>query len=101
MMTKTTEIHHISQGIRTASCGGIITLYNIISLLYPRQLLQYITTGWLAGIGIGEKEFMSLSFPQIVRIQEPGQQHIGFLVAALQLKQIIVKPKSKVQKSKS
>ena len=61
-----------------------------VSLLYPRQLLQYITTEcWLAGIGIGEKEFMSLSFPQIVRIQEPGQQHIGFLVAALQSRQTI------------
>ena len=24
---------------------------------------------------------MSLSFPQIVKIQEPGQQHIDFLVA--------------------
>ena len=56
--------------------------YLNISSLYPRQLLQYITTkGWLACIGIGEKEFMSLSFPQIVKIQEPGQQHIDFLVA--------------------
>ena len=70
--------------IQTASCCSIITRWylNIISSLYPRQLLQYITTkGRLACIGIGEKEFMSLSFPQIVKIQEPGQQHIDFLVA--------------------
>ena len=85
-MRKTTQTHllilHSSDSNSKLLWYHNFVKYLVISSLYPWQLLQYITTkGWLACIGIGEKEFMSLSFPQIVKIQEPGQQHIDFLVA--------------------
>ena len=67
-MTKTTKIHHISQGIRTASCCGRITFYNIFTFLcYTPDSCCSISpqnAGWLVSV-LGRKNLCLCLFHKL------------------------------------